>query len=102
MLIAGKKLAGEARFLVLAVSSTDVRDRARELGAFLDGSHIVVHAIGALAAPDNARVSEVIAQGMTTQKIGVLAGRLTPSASSSLMCFSTAAASRPVQPAITA
>src|SRR2546423_14823460 len=46
-----RRLAGEARFIVMAVSSTDVRERARELGNFLDGSHIVVHAIGPLAAP---------------------------------------------------
>ena len=61
-----RRLAGEARFLVLAVSSTDVRDRARELGDVLDGSHIVVHAIGALASPTNERVSEVMAQGLPT------------------------------------
>ncbi len=48
-----RRLAGEARFLVLAVTSTSVRDRARELGDVIDGSHIVVHAIGALAAPSN-------------------------------------------------
>jgi len=45
----GLKLAGDARFIVMAVSSTNVRDRARELGNYLDGSHIVVHAVGALA-----------------------------------------------------
>lgn len=73
-----KKLAAEARFLVLAVASTDVRDRARELGAVLDGSHIVVHAIGALAAPTNERVSEVMAQGLPTLKLGVLAGPALP------------------------
>jgi glycerol-3-phosphate dehydrogenase (NAD(P)+) len=56
------RLASEARFLVMAVASTDVRDRAKELGNFLDGSHIVVHAIGALA----------------TLKIGVLAGPALP------------------------
>lgn len=73
-----KHLAAEARFLVLAVSSTDVRDRARELGDVLDGSHIVVHAIGALAAPNNERVSEVMALGLPTLKIGVLAGPALP------------------------
>jgi glycerol-3-phosphate dehydrogenase (NAD(P)+) len=73
-----RELAGAARFLVLAVSSTDVRMRARELGAYLDGSHIVVHAIGALAAPDNARVSEVIRDGIPTLKIGALAGPALP------------------------
>ncbi|NVB78604.1 MAG: NAD(P)H-dependent glycerol-3-phosphate dehydrogenase [Kofleriaceae bacterium] len=73
-----RKLANEARFLVMAVSSADVRDRARELGAYLDGSHIVVHAIGALAAPNNVRVSEVMAEGLPTLKIGVLAGPALP------------------------
>ena len=73
-----RHLAAEARFLVLAVSSTNVRDRARELGDVLDGSHIVVHAIGALATPNNERVSEVMAQGLPTLKLGVLAGPALP------------------------
>ncbi|MBA3455326.1 MAG: NAD(P)-binding domain-containing protein [Deltaproteobacteria bacterium] len=73
-----RRLASEARFLVLAVSSTNVRDRARELGDVLDGSHIVVHAIGALATPTNERVSEVMAQGLPTLKLGVLAGPALP------------------------
>jgi len=73
-----RRLAGEARFLVLAVTSTDVRDRARALGDVLDGSHIVVHAIGALAAPDNERVSQVMEQGMPTLKIGAIAGPALP------------------------
>src|SRR2546421_10236181 len=34
--------------------------------------------------------------------MGVVAGRFTPSSSSSLICFSTAIGSRPVQPAMTA
>jgi len=73
-----KRLASEARFLVLAVTSTDVRARARELGDVIDGSHIVVHAIGALAAPHNERVSEVMALGLPTLKIGALAGPALP------------------------
>jgi glycerol-3-phosphate dehydrogenase (NAD(P)+) len=73
-----KRLAAEARFLVLAVSSTDVRDRSRELGDVLDGSHIVVHAIGALASPDNERVSEVMSLGLPTLKIGCIAGPALP------------------------
>lgn len=71
-------LAANARFLVLATTSTAVRDRARELGDFLDGSHIVVHAIGALAAPTNERVSEVMAAGLPTLKVGVIAGPALP------------------------
>lgn len=73
-----RRLAAEARFLVLAIGSTDVRERARELGAFLDGSHIVVHAIGALAQPGDARVSEVMQQGLPSLKLGVLAGPALP------------------------
>jgi glycerol-3-phosphate dehydrogenase (NAD(P)+) len=71
-------LAAEARFIVMAVSSTNVRERSAELGNYLDGSHIVVHAIGALATPGNERVSEVIAAGLPTLKIGALAGPALP------------------------
>jgi glycerol-3-phosphate dehydrogenase (NAD(P)+) len=82
-----RKLASLARFLVLCVSSKDVRDRSRELGEVIDGSHIVVHAIGALAAPlpgrdrnerASERVSEVMLAGMPTQKVGVIAGPSLP------------------------
>jgi glycerol-3-phosphate dehydrogenase (NAD(P)+) len=69
-----RRLAREAHLLVFAVSSRDARDRARELGDVIDGSHIVVHAVGALAAPNNERMSEVMLAGMPTQKVGVLAG----------------------------
>jgi glycerol-3-phosphate dehydrogenase (NAD(P)+) len=83
-----RQLASEARLLVMAVSSTTVRDRARELGEYLDGSHIVVHAVGALAPPSNEprasepqrfwRVSEVMQQGLPTLKIGAIAGPALP------------------------
>nr|MDQ3369118.1 NAD(P)-binding domain-containing protein [Myxococcota bacterium] len=73
-----RRLASEARFIVLAVGSINVRDRARELGDVLDGSHIVVHAIGALAQPTNERVSEVMVQGLPTLKVGVIAGPALP------------------------
>lgn len=73
-----RRLASEARFLVLAVSSTDVRERARELGDVIDGSHIVVHAIGALAAPSNDRVSQVMEEGLPTLKLGAIAGPALP------------------------
>jgi glycerol-3-phosphate dehydrogenase (NAD(P)+) len=73
-----RKLAADARFIVMAVSSTDVRERSREVGEFVDGSHIIVHAVGALATPGNDRVSEVMLQGLPTLKIGVLAGPSLP------------------------
>jgi len=73
-----RALARDARFIVLATTSSIVRERARELGDVLDGSHIVVHAIGALAHPMNERVSEVMVQGLPTLKVGVLAGPALP------------------------
>jgi glycerol-3-phosphate dehydrogenase (NAD(P)+) len=78
-----RRLASEARFVVLAVTSTNVRDRARELGDVIDGSHIVVHAIGALAAgaagaTTAERVSQVMEQGLPTLKIGAIAGPALP------------------------
>jgi glycerol-3-phosphate dehydrogenase (NAD(P)+) len=75
-----KRLATSARFLVLAVSSKDVTARSRELGDVLDGSHIVVHAIGALAANGRSseRVSEVMLAGLPTLKVGVIAGPALP------------------------
>ena len=73
-----RRVAAEARFLVMAVSSKDVVERSKELGGFLDGSHIAVHAIGALAAPTNERVSEVLERGLPTLKIGVIAGPALP------------------------
>lgn len=85
-------LAREARLIILAVVSTDVRARAVELGAVLDGSHLVVHAVGALArgegssdrdtadaAETDERVSEVVADGIASQRLGVLAGPGLPS-----------------------
>ncbi len=79
-------LAREARLVILAVISTDVRARSVELGGVLDGSHLVVHAVGALArgegdsadAAADERVSEVVAQGVPTQRLGVLAGPSLP------------------------
>ena len=55
------ELAEKARLVVVAVSSADVRDRAQRLGQVLDGRHMLVHAIGATAGPDDVRVSELLA-----------------------------------------
>jgi len=95
-----RRLASEARFVILAVTSTNLRARARALGDVLDGSHIVVHAIGALASPSGAaarspdgapgtpgdgawpseheRGSQVMEQALPTLKIGAIAGPALP------------------------
>ena len=73
-----RELAAAARFLVIAVTSTDVGARLRELGAVVDGGHLIVHAIGALAAPDDVRVSELIERTTPVLRAGVLAGPALP------------------------
>ena len=71
-------LAAAARFLVVAVTSTDVGPRLTELGAVVDGSHLIVHAVGALSAPDDVRVSELIERATPVLRAGVLAGPALP------------------------
>lgn len=71
------RLAAEARLIVLAVASTDIAVRAREVGEVVDGSHLLVHAIGALAAPDDTRCSEVVAAATPALRIGAIAGPAT-------------------------
>lgn len=73
-----RALAAAARFVVVAVTSTDVHHRLAELGGVLDGSHLVVHAVGALAPPDDVRVSELIASETPVLRAGVLAGPALP------------------------
>lgn len=72
------RLVSEARFLVLAVVSTQARARARLLGDYVDGSHIIVHANGALATPTDRRVSEVIREETPVRRVGALAGPALP------------------------
>ncbi|HVV82777.1 MAG TPA: 2-dehydropantoate 2-reductase N-terminal domain-containing protein [Kofleriaceae bacterium] len=71
-------LAAAARFLVIAVTSTDVGGRLAELGGALDGNHLVVHAIGGLAAPEDTRVTELIERLTPALRVGVLAGPALP------------------------
>jgi glycerol-3-phosphate dehydrogenase (NAD(P)+) len=71
-----RRLAAEARLIVLAVASTDARARAKELGQFVDGAHILVHAVGAFAGDE--RVSEVLAASTPALRIGALAGPALP------------------------
>jgi len=73
-----RRLASAARFVILSVTSIQVRERARQLGAVLDGSHIVVHAVGALAQPSKQRVSQVMEHELPTLKIGAIAGPALP------------------------
>jgi glycerol-3-phosphate dehydrogenase (NAD(P)+) len=72
------ELAAGARLIVLAVVSTDARQRARELGRVVDGNHLLVHAVGSLATPGDDRVSEILAQETPALRLGALAGPALP------------------------
>jgi glycerol-3-phosphate dehydrogenase (NAD(P)+) len=89
-----RRLAREARLIVLAVASTDIRQRAREIGEVIDGSHLVVHAIGALASPGDERCSEVVAQATPALRLGALAGPALPADLASGQFASMVVASR--------
>jgi glycerol-3-phosphate dehydrogenase (NAD(P)+) len=89
-----EELASRARFLVIAVASTQVRERVRELGDVTDGSHLAVHAIGAFASPGDVRVTDVMREEMPVKRIGTLAGPalsrdLAQGAFASMVCAST-------------
>jgi glycerol-3-phosphate dehydrogenase (NAD(P)+) len=71
-----RRLAAEARLIVLAVPSLDARARAKEIGQVVDGGHILVHAVGSMAGDD--RVSEVLAAATPALRIGALAGPALP------------------------
>lgn len=85
--------ANRARFLIVAVGSESVRQRLRALGDAVDGSHIAVHAIGAFAAPNDQRVSQVISEETAILRTGVIAGPSMPTdlaagRGTSLLCAS--------------
>jgi glycerol-3-phosphate dehydrogenase (NAD(P)+) len=78
-----QELAGAARFIVVAVPSTDVRTRAKVLGDYVDGRHILVHAIGALATPRETPSGELLVTDLLIEetpvlRVGALAGPALP------------------------
>ncbi len=73
-----EQLCHEARLILVAVASTDVRNRLRILGDLLDGNHLLVHAIGALAAPADQVVSELALEETSVLRVGALAGPALP------------------------
>lgn len=72
------ELTRSARLIIIAVASTDVRNRLQVLGDHLDGNHLVVHAVGTLAIPGQVAVSEIIATETAALRIGALAGPALP------------------------
>jgi glycerol-3-phosphate dehydrogenase (NAD(P)+) len=72
-----RELAQSARLLVLAVPSPRLPATLAALAPVLDGHHVIVHALGALASGTAAaelRVSEVVRASTCVKRIGVIAG----------------------------
>ncbi|MCG8419780.1 MAG: NAD(P)-binding domain-containing protein [Proteobacteria bacterium] len=69
-----EELARDARFIVVAVSAAAVRERVRQLGEVINGSHMLVHALGVLVSPGDIRVSRILAEETPALRVGALAG----------------------------
>ena len=68
-------VARQARFLVLAVRASSVAAVVEELGAVVDGGHVVVHALGTLGSGS---VSALLRARTCLRQVGVLAGPALP------------------------
>lgn len=69
-----RELAAATRCIVIAVRAEEIGARSLELGADLDGGHLVLHALGAVVPQDGRRVTDVLLENLPTLRVGVLAG----------------------------
>src|SRR5688572_21329195 len=63
----------ETRFVVIAVSSARIARMVRDIGPYVTESHILVHALGALAGGEE-RISQVLLRGTRCKRVGAMAG----------------------------
>jgi glycerol-3-phosphate dehydrogenase (NAD(P)+) len=68
------EIAERARVLLLAVPSSVARVAARELGAHIDGRHIVVHGVRGLVGDDMETIGDVVREETSARRIGALGG----------------------------
>ena len=71
-----REVATVARLVLLAVPSQTAGEVAFGLGDFLDGRHLVVHAIRGLAKGSMAPISDVIRRESPVRRIGAIGGPL--------------------------
>lgn len=67
-------LASRCTLVLLAVPSTVARAVARALGDFVDGRHMVVHAVRGLSDEGLLPLSEILRQETPVRRVGALAG----------------------------
>ena len=69
-----QEIAEQALLLLLVVPSHGLRKVAYELGEFVTGEHVVIHATKGLEQGSHKRMSEVLREETCLRKIGVLSG----------------------------
>lgn len=69
-------LAAGCRLIVLVIGPEQARAAARKLAPFLDGSHLLLHAVRGLEPDTGRRITEVFREETCVQRVGVLAGPL--------------------------
>jgi glycerol-3-phosphate dehydrogenase (NAD(P)+) len=70
----------KAELIFLAVPSRHVREIARDMGAHLDGSHLVVHVSRGLVGDELMTLTRVVRNVTPARRVGVLAGPLSAEA----------------------
>jgi glycerol-3-phosphate dehydrogenase (NAD(P)+) len=69
-----REIAERARVILLAVPSSVARVAARELGAHIDGRHIVVHGVRGLVGDEMETIGDVVREETAARRIGALGG----------------------------
>jgi glycerol-3-phosphate dehydrogenase (NAD(P)+) len=69
-----ERVCKEAAFIIAVVPSHTMRETARQLGNFLTGEHVVVHATKGIEQGTFKRMSEVLREETCLRKIGVISG----------------------------
>jgi glycerol-3-phosphate dehydrogenase (NAD(P)+) len=69
-----REVAETAHLLLFVVPSHGFRKAARELGDFVNGEHVIVHATKGIEEGSDKRMSEVLHEETCVKRIGVLSG----------------------------
>ncbi len=69
-----ERIAQSCPLILFVVPSHGFRATARELGAFVNGEHVVVHATKGIEQGSHKRMSEILREETCLRKIGVLSG----------------------------
>jgi glycerol-3-phosphate dehydrogenase (NAD(P)+) len=69
-----QRIAESCQLIFFVVPSHGFRATARELGAYVNGEHVVVHATKGIEQGTHKRMSEVLREETCLRKIGVLSG----------------------------